>query len=138
MTEHTHKQPMRAHRIYENAAALGACEAERDRLKAVNAGLVEALESIAANTCCGPCQEAALVARNAIAKATKETKENVAIFTAAPDLIRVLGKAIPALILLGNYIGNEWHGGGGIESFDRCAIIGEARAILAKAKREAP
>ena len=46
MTEHTHKQPMRAHRIYENAAALGACEAERDQLKAEKAELVGALEAI--------------------------------------------------------------------------------------------
>ena len=44
MTEHTHKQPMRAHRIYENAAALGACEAERDQLKAEKAELVKALQ----------------------------------------------------------------------------------------------
>ena len=39
---------------------------ERDRLRASNAGLLEALQSIAANTCCDKCQEAALVARAAI------------------------------------------------------------------------
>ena len=48
MTEHTHKQPMRAHRIYENAAALGACEAERDQLKALNAQMLQALRLMSA------------------------------------------------------------------------------------------
>ena len=45
-------------------------------------------------------------------------------------LVEALRDAIPALILLGNYIGNDWKGGGGIEAFDRCAIIGQARALL--------
>ena len=40
------------------------------RLGQVNAQLLEALESIAKNTCCDRCQEAALVARAAI-KAVK-------------------------------------------------------------------
>lgn len=40
---------------------VNALEAERDALR-------EALESIAANTCCDRCQEAALVARAALAK----------------------------------------------------------------------
>ena len=39
-------------------------DAEADRLR-------EALESIAANTCCDKCQEAALVARAALAKEDK-------------------------------------------------------------------
>ena len=43
---------------------------EIERLRQQNAELVEVLRSIAANTCCDGCQEAALVARAAIAKAT--------------------------------------------------------------------
>ena len=38
--------------------------------------------------------------------------------------------AIHALELLGNYIGNEWKGGGGIAAFDRCAIIGKLREAM--------
>ena len=41
-----------------------------------------------------------------------------------------LTRCVSALTLLGNYIGNKWSGGGGIEAFDRCAIIGEIRALL--------
>ena len=63
-------------------------------------------------------------------------KENAAMFAAGPDLLAALEKTIPALVLLGNFIGNEWHGGGGINSFDRCALIGEIRAAIAKAKGE--
>ena len=62
------------------------------------------------------------------------SKANAAMFAASPDMFAALEKATPALILLGNYIGNEWRGGGGIESFDRCGIIEEIRAAIAKAK----
>ncbi len=46
---------------FQLASEMDALEAERDALR-------EALESIAANTCCDRCQEAALVARAALAK----------------------------------------------------------------------
>ena len=46
---------------------------ELRRLYALNQELLEALTSIAKNTCCDKCQEAALVARAAIAKAKEQT-----------------------------------------------------------------
>ena len=45
---------------------------ELRRLYALNQELLEALTSIAKNTCCDKCQEAALVARAAIAKAKEQ------------------------------------------------------------------
>lgn len=45
---------------------------ELRRLYALNKELLEALTSIAKNTCCDKCQEAALVARAAIAKAKEQ------------------------------------------------------------------
>lgn len=45
---------------------------EMQRLRDVNRRLTEALESIAANTCCDRCQEAALVARAALQSAKGE------------------------------------------------------------------
>lgn len=47
--------------------ALAAKDQEIDRLTAEVARYREALESIAANTCCEPCQEAKLVAKSALA-----------------------------------------------------------------------
>ena len=46
--------------------------AELRRLHEINQELLEALTSIAKNSCCGKCQEAALVARAAIAKAGEQ------------------------------------------------------------------
>lgn len=51
----------------ENVALL----AERDALKAKNQRFREALISIASSTCCDRCQEAALVARTALAEQEK-------------------------------------------------------------------
>lgn len=51
--------------------------------------------------------------RDALAEALRETRQ--------------------PLILLGNYIGNEYAGGGGIPAFDRRAIIGRCAAALADA-----
>jgi hypothetical protein len=48
------------------AAALRSLAAEREQLQAENEKLRAALRSIAANTCCDLCQEAALVARAAL------------------------------------------------------------------------
>lgn len=55
---------------------------------------------------------------------------NLKLIAKAPKMLALLERAIPQLILLGNYIGNEWPGGGGIEAFDRCALIGDVRALL--------
>jgi hypothetical protein len=46
---------------------------EREKVKV----LVEALESIAANTCCDKCQEAALVAKAALAKVSTKQAESI-------------------------------------------------------------
>lgn len=46
------------------------------------------------------------------------------------DLIAALRATIPALVLLGDYIGNEHKGKIGIPAFDRCAIIGQAKDAI--------
>lgn len=63
-----------------------------------------------------------------------EAKEVLSTLAAAPEALEVLARALPALVLLGNYIGNEWKGGGGIEPFDRCALILAIKDVLAKVK----
>lgn len=62
--------------------------------------------------------------------ATCESEANAKLIAAAPEtaaerdrLRAALENCHPALVLLGNYIGNEWQGGGGIDAFDRCAIL---------------
>lgn len=44
--------------------------------------------------------------------------------------LAVLREVLPPLILLGDYIGNEFAGKVGIEPFDRCAIIGRVRDAI--------
>lgn len=56
------------------------------------------------------------------------------VMSAAHDMLAALKATRPALILLGNYIGNEWPGGGGIDAFDRCEIIGSVRTAIDKAE----
>jgi hypothetical protein len=56
----------------EEGELMRLADAEISRLRAINAELVAALERIAKNTCCDKCQEAALVARDALAKGTGE------------------------------------------------------------------
>ena len=51
------------------------------------------------------------------------------------DLIASLRATIPALVLLGDYIGNEHKGKIGIPSFDRCAIIGQAKDAIEHAEQ---
>ena len=51
------------------------------------------------------------------------------------DLIASLRATIPALVLLGDYIGNEHKGKVGIPAFDRCAIIGQAKDAIEHAER---
>jgi hypothetical protein len=53
-------------RADRNAAQYAAEQAKREQLQAENKKLRTALRSIAANTCCDRCQEAALVARAAL------------------------------------------------------------------------
>ncbi|MHB1869631.1 MAG: hypothetical protein ACYCT1_02085 [Steroidobacteraceae bacterium] len=51
------------------------------------------------------------------------------------DLVASLRATIPALVLLGDYIGNEHKGKAGIPAFDRCAIIGQAKGAIAHAEQ---
>jgi hypothetical protein len=51
------------------------------------------------------------------------------------DLIASLRATIPALVLLGDYIGNEHKGKIGILAFDRCAIIGQAKDAIEHAEQ---
>jgi len=50
------------------------------------------------------------------------------------DTSAALCAALPALILLGNYIGNEHKGGdaSGIAPFDRCAIVEQVKDTIAR------
>jgi hypothetical protein len=48
----------------------------------------------------------------------------------APDVLATLRDARQAVVLLGNYIGNAWLGGGGIPAFDRCELIERINALL--------
>jgi hypothetical protein len=50
-------------------------------------------------------------------------------------LLAALKETITPLILLGDYIGNEWEGKIGIPAFDRCAIIGRVRVAIATGER---
>ena len=49
---------------------------------------------------------------------------------ALAQALSALERTLPPLILLGDYIGNEFAGKVGIEAFDRCAIIGAVRDAL--------
>jgi hypothetical protein len=60
--------------------------------------------------------------------------EDATLASASPDLLEAAEAALPALVLLGNYIGNAWGGGGGIEAFDRTDLLGSLKAAIAKAK----
>ena len=51
------------------------------------------------------------------------------------DLIASLRATLPALVLLGDYIGNEHKGKIGIPAFDRCAIIGQAKDAIEHAEQ---
>ena len=58
-----------------------------------------------------------------------------AVEKATRDLIASLRATIPALVLLGDYIGNEHKGKIGIPAFDRCAIIGQAKDAIEHAEQ---
>jgi hypothetical protein len=60
-----------------------------------------------------------------------ETRNGAMLMT----LLAALRETITPLILLGDYIGNEWEGKTGIPAFDRCAIIGRVRAAIATGER---
>lgn len=66
-----------------------------------------------------------------------EGEANARLIAAAPDLLAALEAAIVPLIRLGDFIGNNDAGGAsGLGPFDRCAIIRQARAAIAKATGE--
>jgi hypothetical protein len=48
-----------------------------------------------------------------------------------PDLLAAARAALPALVLLGDYIGNTFGGKRGIGPFDRCAIIAGLKDAIA-------
>ena len=52
-----------------------ALEADNERLRGEKLQLIATLQSIASNTCCDKCQEAALVARAALAGAADEVQK---------------------------------------------------------------
>jgi hypothetical protein len=68
----------------------------------------------------------------------KDFEAVVRTMTVAPKLLAALEEVIIPLILLGDYIGNEWEGKTGIPAFDRCAIIGRVRDAIASANSEQP
>ena len=67
-----------------------------------------------------------------------ETHEaNARLIAAAPDLLVALQAVLPALIRLGDFVGNADEGGAsGMGRIDRCALILEARAAIARATKE--
>lgn len=54
------------------------------------------------------------------------------------DILSALKAAQAPLILLGNYIGNEWPGGGGILPFDRCAAVLSVHNAIAALESGSP
>ena len=63
------------------------------------------------------------------------TDRDAALVRAAPDLLAALEAAIPALIRLGDFVGNVDPGGvSGLGQIDRCALIAQARQAISKAK----
>jgi len=52
----------------------------------------------------------------------------------APDLLAAAQAALPALVLLGDYIGNAFAGKTGIPAFDRCAVIDDLKNAIAAAE----
>ena len=53
---------------------------------------------------------------------------------ATPDLEAAARAAVPALVLLGDFIGNTFNGKPGIPAFDRCAVLLALRQALADAE----
>lgn len=63
-----------------------------------------------------------------------EQERLVAQYAAAPELVAALMATVVPLIRLGDFVGNVDTGGAsGLGPFDRCAILGQARAALLKA-----
>lgn len=64
-----------------------------------------------------------------------ESESNAREFAAVPDLLEALNVTIAPLIRLGEFIGNDDNGGmTGLGPFDRCAIISQVRAAIAKVR----
>ena len=62
-------------------------------------------------------------------------REIDSLHTQRDELAEALRATLPALILLGDFIGNTFDGTVGIEPFDRCEIISQARLALSKVPR---
>lgn len=63
-----------------------------------------------------------------------ETKNFVSIAT--PNLLQALEATIPALIRLGDFVGNVDHGGpSGQGRIDRCALLLQVRAAISQAQK---
>ncbi len=60
--------------------------------------------------------------------------KDAALIAAAPEMLEACRSALPALIHLGNFVGNDFSGAIGLAPYDRCAIIGAIRAAIAKAE----
>ena len=74
--ERLRERLLQAETDYELArVARRAAEADNKRLRGEKLQLIATLQSIASNTCCDKCQEAALVARAALAGATDEVQK---------------------------------------------------------------
>lgn len=60
-------------------------------------------------------------------------QRRAALIAAAPELLAALQATLSPLILLGDFIGNEFSGSAGIEPFNRCEIILNAINAIARA-----
>lgn len=70
-----------------------------------------------------------------VATLTQASHADARLIAAAPELLAALEAAIPALIRLGDFVGNVDPGGAsGMGRIDRCALILQAREAIAKAK----
>lgn len=66
-----------------------------------------------------------------------DNEADARLIAAAPDLLAALESALPALIRLGDFVGNVDLGGASNQGrIDRCALILQARAAIAKATGE--
>lgn len=69
-------------------------------------------------------------------RAADTLAENAHLRAVNAELVAALRATLNPLVLLGDYIGNEYRADGDafIEPFDRCAIIGQVKDALARAE----
>ena len=66
-----------------------------------------------------------------------EVEADAQLIASAPELLAALEATLIPLMRLGDFIGNTDSGGAsGLGAFDRCAIIGQVRDAIDKAKAE--